>query len=158
MFNHAPKNYICPICVGVEGIEDENTLIRQQDIVYKDNLVMVFIGSYFVGRNDGHLIVVPNSHFENFYDLPDNVGAHLFKIAKKMAIVMRKTYNCDGVTTQQNNEPNGGQHAFHYHLHLFPRYENDQIYSYMSAGKKRETTPEERLLFAEKIKKTLEVN
>jgi histidine triad (HIT) family protein len=153
MYNHAPKDYKCPICLGVAGIENEDTLIRQSDIVYRDDLAMVFIASYFIGSNSGHLIIVPTSHYENLYELPDEVGQHIFTLSKRMALVMKQAYACEGVTTQQNNEPAGGQHAFHYHLHLFPRYTGDNIYQHM--GSKRTTDAEERLPFAEKIRQTL---
>ena len=151
MFNHEPKDYVCPICVGVSGIESDKTLIRQEDVVYKDDEVMAFIASYFIAGNEGHLIVVPKKHYENLYDLPDDVGARVFSVARQMAMVMRKGYGCEGVTTLQHNEPAGGQHAFHYHLHLFPRYKGDSLHENM--GNKRETSVEERRKFVEKIKK-----
>lgn len=153
MHNHAPSDYICPICLGVQGIESKDTLIRESDVVYKDDRVMVFIASYFIGNNPGHLIIVPLEHNEHLYDLPADIGTHIFTISKKIAIAMKKAYECEGITTLQNNEPAGGQHAFHYHLHLFPRYENDQLHSHMM--EKRETTAEERLPFAEKIRRKI---
>lgn len=134
-------------------MENDQTLIRQSDIVWKDEMAMVFVASYFIGRNDGHLIVVLNEHFENIYDLPDELGAHVFALARKFATVMREVYGCEGVMMQQNNEPASGQHAFHYHMHLFPRYEGDEIHAFM--GKKRVTVAEERLPFAEKIRRHL---
>jgi len=146
---------MCPICLGVQGVENDKTLIRASDVVYKDAQVMVFIASYFIGHNPGHLIVVPIQHYENLYDLPDEVGAHIFSIARKMAVVLKVAYKCEGVMTLQNNEPASGQHAFHYHLHLFPRYANDDIHSHM--GNKRETTVGERLPYAEKVRSALEV-
>lgn len=155
MYNHTPPSYICPICLGVQGVENSQTLIRQSDILFQDDAVTAFIASYFIGKNDGHVIVVPNEHFENMFDLPDEVGAHVFSVAKKMAAAMMEAYGCGGVTTLQNNGPDAGQHAFHYHLHLFPRYENDGIYTHMNS--KRETTAEERLVFAEKMKAQLGV-
>ena len=33
MFNNAPENYKCPICLGVKGIESDDTYIKQSDIV-----------------------------------------------------------------------------------------------------------------------------
>ena len=134
----------------MQGIENDKTLIRATDIVFRDDQVMVFIASYFIGNSPGHLIVVPLEHFENFYDLPDNIGSHLFSVARKMAIAMKKAYTCEGVMVLQNNEPVSGQHAFHYHIHLFPRYINDEIHSHMTT--KRETTVEERNPYAEKIR------
>ena len=150
MHSHTPPGYTCPICLGAQGIENDKTLIRQSDIVYKDDAVMVFVASYFIGNNSGNLIVVPIEHHENIYDLPDELGAHIFAIAKKFSLIMREAYGCQGVTALQNNEPAAGQHAFHYHLHLFPRYDNDDIYAHMNS--KRETTAEERWPFAEKIR------
>lgn len=147
---HASKNYVCPICLGAQGIENSGTLILQKDILYKDDVVMVFVASYFIEGSEGHLIVVPTQHYENIYDLPDVIGAQIFSKAKEYALKMKSAYGCDGVNLLQNNEPAAGQHAFHYHLHLFPRYEGDNLWEKM--GKKRETTPEERLSFAELFK------
>jgi histidine triad (HIT) family protein len=149
MYNHAPSDYICPICLGVQGVESEDTLIRQSDIVHKDEVVMVFIASYFIGNNPGHLIVVPTQHYENLYEVPEEVGAAIFSASKLFSIVMRKAYGCEGVTTLQNNEPVGNQHALHYHLHLFPRYKDDNLHAHMM--EKRVSTPEERASFVEKL-------
>lgn len=153
MYTHAPNDYVCPICLGVRGIENERTLVRSQDIVYRDDQVMAFIASYFIGENPGHVIVVPLEHYENLYALPEEVGAQIFTVSKQMSLAMKKAYSCEGVMVLQNNEPASGQHAFHYHLHLFPRYENDDIFAHM--GNKRETTLEERVLYAQKIRDAL---
>lgn len=70
-------------------------------------------------------------HFENLYDLPDAISAHLVRISKHLAVAMKHAYDCEGITILQNNEPAGGQHAFHYHMHLFPRYEGDALHAHM---------------------------
>lgn len=149
MHTEAPKNYMCPICLGVEGIENEKTLIRKNDILFQDEDAMVFIASYFIEGNDGHLIVVPTKHYENMFELPTEIGSKVFEAAKKYAAVMKEAYNCGGVTTLQNNGRDAGQHAFHYHLHLFPRYAGDTMYENMNS--KIETTVEERKVFVDKI-------
>lgn len=154
MHNHAPADYICPICLGVQGIENDKTLLKLQDIVYIDELVTAFINSFWIKNNPGHVIVVPNTHYENIYDLPDNIGAHIHKIARKISVAMKKAYHCDGITTMQNNEPAGDQHAFHYHFHIFPRYKNDNLHVHMGEGKKL-ADPTKRLEFATKLLKVL---
>lgn len=131
MYNHAPKGYHCPICLGVEGIESEHTLLLKQDLVYQDDMVSAFINSFWIKNNPGHVIVVPNKHYENIYDIPDDVASHIHKIAKKIALAMKKAYKCEGITILQNNEPAGNQHAFHYHMHIFPRYTNDGLHANM---------------------------
>ena len=127
MFNHAPSDYICPLCLAIKGIEGDKTMMKQADIIYKDDLVMGAINSKFVGNNPGHVIVVPVKHYENFYDLPETEVNRIMKIARQIAIAMKEIRKCDGVMLQQNNEPASGQHAFHYHLHIFPRFENDDF-------------------------------
>jgi histidine triad (HIT) family protein len=153
MYNHAPSDYKCPICIAIEGVENEDTLIRQSDIVYKDDLVTVFISSFFIDKNLGHVIIVPNKHFENIYDLPTDYSSHIAETAKRMALAVKKTYSAEGITTLQNNEPAGNQHAFHYHFHIFPRYENDDFHNNML--NKKSTTLEERLPYAEKLREEL---
>jgi histidine triad (HIT) family protein len=153
MYNHTPNDYKCPICVAVEGKETEETLIRQSDIVYQDDLTMAFISAFFIGNNPGHVVVVPKKHFENWYDLPDEEYGRIGEVAKKIALAMKKTYDAEGITILQNNEPASNQHAFHYHLHVFPRYENDDLHKNMLD--KKLTTAEERLPYAEKVKEGL---
>ena len=152
-YNHAPTEYVCPICLGVNGVDSDKTLLRLEDIVYIDEFVTAFINSFWITGNEGHVIVVPNEHYENIYDLPENLGAHIFRVAKKISIAMKKAYNCDGITTLQNNEPAGNQHAFHYHFHVFPRYEGDHLHTNM--GDKQLADPAKRKEYAGKLLKEL---
>lgn len=154
MITHAPKDYICPICLGVQGTENEDTLLKRVDLVYKDELVSVFINSFWVGKNEGHVIIVPNQHYENLYDLPSSCGHRVFDVSQKIASAMKKSYKCDGITLRQNNEPASEQHAFHYHLHIFPRYTGDE-FNIMLTNKSRLSDPTERLIFAEKLRHQL---
>jgi hypothetical protein len=60
MLCNAPKNYICPICTGLRSPGSEETMIVEDDFVYRDKDVSAFINSFFVGNNPGHVVVVPN--------------------------------------------------------------------------------------------------
>lgn len=148
--SNAPENYICPICLGVQGMENDNTLMRSGDIVFQDDMVTVFINSFFVGKNAGHVIIVPNEHFENIYNLPKEYGYRIFDISRIAAEALKDAYKCDGITIRQNNEPAGDQHAFHYHLHVFPRYKDDG-YNAVQPEDKRLADPSERLSYAQKL-------
>ncbi len=153
--SHAPQNYICPICLGVQGVESSETLIRPSDVVFRDELVTVLINSFFMGQSAGHAIVVPNQHFENLYDLPPEYGYRIFDVTKMMAKILKEAYNCDGITIRQNSEPAGDQHAFHFHQHIFPRYNGDDFNSQLPEDK-RLAEPDERAEYAEKLKKHLQ--
>lgn len=151
MYSHTPKDYVCPICVAIEGKENNQTLIRQDDIFYKDDSIIAFINSRTWPNNPGGVIIVPNKHFENLYDVPDELLSKIYLLAKKVAIALKETYKCDGTSTRQHNEPAGNQDAWHFHVHVMPRYNNDLLYQLND--KKRWTTPEERKPYANKLKK-----
>ncbi len=153
MHNHAPPDYICPICLGVNGVESEDTLLRLTDIVYIDEFVTAFINSFWIKGNEGHVIIVPNEHYENIYDLPKELAGRVQSLAKKIALAMKQVYECDGITTLQNNEPAGSQHAFHYHLHIFPRYTSDSLFT--NIGDKQLADPQKRKAYAEKLRALL---
>lgn len=153
--SNAPADYVCPICLGVQHVENDKTLMRSSDIVYTDELVTVFINSFFVGKNSGHVIVVPNEHIENVYDIPMEIGHRIFDISKKMSIAIKKVYDADGITIRQNNEPAGDQHAFHYHQHIFPRYDSDG-YNSVQPSEKRLAKISERAEFAKQLATELE--
>lgn len=152
MFNHASLDYKCPICLGVQGIENDDTLLKQSDLIYKNGLVSVFINSFFLKGNEGHLIVVPNKHFENIYDLDTETGSEIMKTAQTFSVVLKQAYHSDGITLMQNNEPGADQHAFHFHLHLFPRYKDDKF----DQAKRYLSTSAERINFKLKLQKYLD--
>src|SRR5579872_2746092 len=128
MYNHAPKDYICPICVAIAGKENEQTRIVQNDIFYKDDLITGFIGGRAWPNNQWGVVIVPNQHIENLYDISDELVSRIYLFAKKVAIALKKTAACDGITLRQHNEPAGNQDAWHFHVHVMPRYTNDKLY------------------------------
>jgi len=84
------------------------------------------------------------------YALPASYAHRIQDIAKEVALAFKKVYKCDGVSTRQHNEPAGGQDVWHYHLHVFPRYENDNLYQNLSLA---EFVPfEQRNVYAERLR------
>jgi histidine triad (HIT) family protein len=63
---------------------------------------------------------------------------------------MKKIYKCDWTSIRQHNEPAWNQHIFHYHLHVLPRYNWDELYQ--SHDKKIFIEEKERQLYANKFK------
>ena len=74
------------------------------------------------------MIIISNEHFENIYDLPTRYVIDIHRIAKIIALAMKVVYSCDGISTRQHNEPAGNQDVWHYHMHITPRYNDDQFY------------------------------
>jgi histidine triad (HIT) family protein len=53
------------------------------------------------------VLVVPNVHYENLYELPSRYGHAIHDLAREVAIAIRQTYGCDGTSVRQHNEPAG---------------------------------------------------
>lgn len=156
MFNHAPKDYKCPLCLIVKGSNNPDVFAKTKDIFYKDEFITAFIGGRRWPKNPVSTIIIPNKHFENLYDLPEKYGHKIFDFSKKLAIALKSIYKCDGISTRQHNEPGGNQDVWHYHLHVTPRFQNDDLYL-----RHKESTwlsPETRAKHALEIKRHFENN
>jgi histidine triad (HIT) family protein len=150
MYNHATEEYSCPICLAAEGIESEATWIVQPDIFYRDLDIMAFIGSKSIEGNDHHPIIVPIAHHEHLYDIPDAISAKIIQLSKRVAIGLKEVRGADGVTVIQNNEPAADQHAFHYHMHVIPRFEGDNFHNALWSTER--SRPEDRKRYADDLR------
>ncbi len=75
----------------------------------------------------GHALILPKVHTANIYELPDELAAKAMILAKKMATKMTDALKCDGFNLVQNNGEIAGQTVFHFHMHLIPRYQGDNV-------------------------------
>jgi len=125
-FSHKPEGYVCPFCEFLAGKPDKHN--SKEDIVYHDECTTAFIAPKWWVNNEGHVLVVPNKHYENIYSIPDEQLAEVYKTVKKVATAIRSTYDCDGTSTRQHNEPAGNQDVWHLHVHVYPRYIDDKLY------------------------------
>ena len=75
----------------------------------------------------GHALILPKEHYRNIFDIDEELAAKAFKLAKKLVIKLKDVLGCDGYNIVQNNEECAGQTVFHFHMHLIPRYEGDNV-------------------------------
>lgn len=76
----------------------------------------------------GHTLVMPKKHYENFLEMPKEEFADL--MAKTQAIAKQVVENLDakGCNILINTNEVAGQSVMHTHVHIIPRYdENDTI-------------------------------
>ncbi len=93
--------------------------------IYEDELVKVFLDAN--PETNGHMLIIPKKHYQNILDLDEKIIPHAVKIIKeKLYPLIKEKLHCDGMTIAQNNEY--GQEIKHFHIHVVPRYENDQDY------------------------------
>jgi histidine triad (HIT) family protein len=152
MYNHEPENYICPLCQIAKGQKTERG-DQEQDVIVRDEFLTAFVAGKWWRSNPGHVIIIPNDHIENIYDLPEEMGHAIFDATKKIAITLKEAYQCDGISTRQHNEPAGNQDVWHYHLHIFPRYPGDNLY--LNHGDTYWPTAEEKSPYVNKLKRLL---
>lgn len=75
----------------------------------------------------GHVIILPKNHADNIFEISDEDASGIMLVAKKIASKVKNVFGCDGVNILQNNGEAAGQTVFHFHVHVIPRYENDNI-------------------------------
>ena len=149
MFSHEPKDYLCPFCDWLAGNETEYK--QNSDIVYQNELVTAFVSPKWWLNNPASVIVIPNGHAQNLYDISDESLAAVYSVVKQVAIAIRNTYaDCAGTSVRQHNEPEGNQNVWHFHAHVFARYKNDRLYQ--NHDKKQFVDPSRRKEYADMLK------
>lgn len=93
----------------------------------------------------GHALILPKEHYANLYELEDEVASKALVLAKKMITKLTKILDCDGYNVLQNNGVEAGQTVFHFHMHLIPRYKEDDVKIGWSMGKLTEEVKQEIL-------------
>jgi histidine triad (HIT) family protein len=151
MQEHAPAAYQCPFCHFVHG--GETVYNARGDVVYEDDAVLAFVSPKRWPNNPGNVIVIPKQHFENVYTMPDALLAQIMVVGKRVAIAMKLADPCNGTSFRQHNEPAGDQDVWHYHLHVFPRWDGDALYR--RHDESRFVPAEERRHSAEKLRSGL---
>ena len=91
--------------------------------IYEDDLVIGILDLY--PDSDGHTLIIPKTHYVNLMDIDASVLSHIMNTSKDLYKKYKDKLNMDGLSITQNNDY--GQEVKHYHLHLIPRYENDNI-------------------------------
>lgn len=74
-----------------------------------------------------HTLIMPKEHVENIYDLDADTAGKLFALATEIARAIKNITGCDGLNILQNNGSVAGQTVMHFHLHLIPRFEGDEL-------------------------------
>ncbi len=92
--------------------------------VYRDALCTAFMDIQPV--NPGHVLVVPNDHVAFLAELDEETGAHMFRVAQRLAQAIRRSgVKCEGINLFLADGAAAMQEIFHVHLHVIPRYDGD---------------------------------
>lgn len=147
MYNHAPPGYDCDICRIASGDVGDNAIVTENEHA------LAIVSRRVWAAGPGHVLVLPRAHYENLYDLEDAAALDIHRLTRSVAIGFKLALHCAGTSTRQHNEPAGNQHdMWHLHVHVFPRFNGDDLYG----ASYRASTFEERCDLAARLQEALE--
>lgn len=72
--------------------------------------------------NKGHVLAIPKKHIENMASADDDTISSIFRVSRDLMVKIKKNLNCDYVQISII-----GEQVPHFHIHLIPRYHNDNL-------------------------------
>ena len=109
----------CPFCAIVSGSLDSAVLYEDADtLAFLDITAVV----------EGHTLVIPRRHADDLWQITEGQAAAVMRTVHRMAAQMRTKLQPDGLTLFQANRPAGWQDVFHLHVHVVPRWTEDDLH------------------------------
>ena len=108
----------CIFCMIAKGEINSQT-------VYENEYVRAFLDLSQAGK--GHTLVVPKAHADTLLDLDEKNYLEVMKAVKLVANAIDKAFAPDGINILNNCREAAGQTVMHAHVHIIPRYKDDNI-------------------------------
>ncbi len=93
--------------------------------IYETEEILAFLDIFPV--QEGHTLVIPKKHYEQFLDTPQYLFLELADAVKKIVPAIQKVFFFDAFTLTQNNGSAARQTVAHAHWHIIPRREDDGL-------------------------------
>src|SRR5918997_2400114 len=106
----------CTFCDLVRGAGEVSACYEDADAVAFMDIQPV---------NAGHVLVVPREHHESLFDVPRELGEHLFAVTMRVAAAVKRVTQCEGMNIIVSSGAAAGQDELHYHVHIIPRRHGD---------------------------------
>ncbi|HEQ0616974.1 TPA: HIT family protein [Streptococcus pyogenes] len=91
--------------------------------VYEDEQVLAFLD--ISQTTKGHTLLIPKQHVRNLLEMTAETASHLFARIPKIARAIQSATGATAMNIINNNEALAGQTVFHAHVHLVPRYNEE---------------------------------
>lgn len=90
-------------------------------MIYENDFVVCILD--IAPFNDGHILILPRKHYLDVEEIDELTLSAIMNASAKMSILLKKTFNPDGITFCQN----GGtfNDLQHYHMHAISRFIDD---------------------------------
>jgi diadenosine tetraphosphate (Ap4A) HIT family hydrolase len=103
----------CPFCYLESG----------RKIISESSLAFAIYDKFPV--SPGHVLVIPNRHCSDYFELPFKEQLECLKLLNKVKAYIQDLYKPDGYNVGINIGKCAGQTIAHVHLHIIPRYFGD---------------------------------
>lgn len=94
-------------------------------VLYEDDKVIAILD--LSQATIGHTLVIPKAHYENIFEIKEDDYIHLMKVVKMLALKLKTNLGASGINILNNNGSSAGQTVMHYHVHIIPRYKDDDV-------------------------------
>ena len=109
----------CLFCKIVGGV------VPSRKVFENDNCY-AFLDIFHADK--GHTLVIPKQHFTDIHEVDGQSYASVAATAKEVADLLHARLGSDGTTIFQMNREAGWQTVFHLHMHVIPRWDNDDLH------------------------------
>ena len=113
-------------CIFCTGIEEHQLLLETAN--YKVVFDIDPIQS-------GHLLIISKEHVETLLAISDELFIGLMTLQKQLIALLEREFHVDGVSIIQNNGHIMDE-GTHFHVHIVPRYHDDQFWDKKKAVEK----------------------
>lgn len=94
--------------------------------IYEDEYTLAFLD---IAKDvDGHTLVIPKKHVANIFECESETLHHVMNTVKLIANHYVKNCGFSGINIINNNGECAEQTINHFHIHIIPRNENDNIF------------------------------
>ena len=93
--------------------------------VYEDEHSLVFMD--IAGDVDGHMLAVPKKHVKNILDCDLDTLNHVMVAVKRVSDHCVENCGYEGVNLLNASDESAGQSVAHFHIHLIPRKNGDEV-------------------------------
>ena len=110
------NRHYCIFCSIINGSSEGIT-------VYNNDHFLVLMDKYPISH--GHTLVIPKKHYDNLLFMPSDEVGKLYSLVSIIAKAVVSAVSADGFNVGQNNGKSANQIIPHVHVHIIPRFNND---------------------------------
>ncbi len=93
--------------------------------IYEDDDVLAILD--LSQATKGHTLVISKKHYSNILEIDDYDYLRIMAVVKELAKAITKAFDAKGVNILNNCGEAAGQTIMHFHVHIIPRYDDDDL-------------------------------